>query len=121
VRIVRTLLVAVALTACASQAQTTTGGIEGTVTAGPTCPVEIQGSPCPPGVWSGTVRATAADGSAHETETDAAGRYTLPLQPGTYSVVPVVEGGGPPTAKAVSVTVGNAMQQLNLHVDTGIR
>ena len=120
----RTLALAVmttALVACASSARTALGGIEGSVTAGPTCPVEIQGSPCPPSLWTGTVRATAADGTTHETETDTAGLYRLALEPGTYTVVPVVDGAGPPTAKPATVTVGDAMQRLDLQVDTGIR
>jgi carboxypeptidase family protein len=113
--------VALALAACASPAAAPAGGIEGTVTAGPTCPVEIQGSPCPPQVWTGTVRATAPDGAEHETQTDASGLYRLALEPGTYTVVPVIEGSGPPIAKPVSVTVGDVMQTLDLQVDTGIR
>jgi hypothetical protein len=120
-RTVALAVVTAALVACASSAQTATGGIEGTVTAGPMCPVEVQGSPCPPGVWTGTVRATAADGTTHETETDTAGNYHLALDPGTYSVVPLVEGGGPPTARPVTVTVSEPMQQLDLQVDSGIR
>ena len=116
------LAVSASLTACASPAERPTGGISGTVTAGPTCPVEIAGSPCPPGVWTGTVRATATDGTAHETQTDEAGRYRLPLLDGTYEVIPVIEGGGPPSAARVSVTVtAGGMQTLDLQVDTGIR
>ena len=120
-RTVVAAMLAVFLVSCASDAAAPTGGIEGTVTAGPTCPVEIQGSPCPPGVWTGTVRATASDGATHETGTDANGRYRLGLEPGSYTVVPVIEGSGPPIAKPVTVTVGAAMQQLDLQVDTGIR
>jgi Carboxypeptidase regulatory-like domain len=111
----------IALGACASQAAAPSGGVEGTVTAGPTCPVEIQGSPCPPQIWTGTVRATGADGSVHDTETDAAGRYRLSLAPGTYDVAAVVAGPGPPSARPVSVTVGESIQTLDLQVDTGIR
>jgi hypothetical protein len=120
-RTVTLAIVAVTLVACASPARAPSGGIEGTVTAGPTCPVEIQGSPCPPGVWTGTVRATASDGSTDEAQTDDQGRYRLALDPGTYSVVPVVEGSGPPIAKPATVTVADVMQQLDLQVDTGIR
>jgi len=120
-RILACAIVAIALVACAAEAQTPTGGIEGTVTAGPTCPVEVQGSPCPPGVWTGTVRATGADGTIQETATNEQGGYLLALEPDTYSVVPLIEGTGPPIAKPVTVTVGDAMQQLDLQVDTGIR
>jgi hypothetical protein len=112
---------ALALAACAPRAASATGGIEGSVTAGPTCPVEIQGSPCPPQIWTGTVRATAADGTQHEVLTDRAGHYRLELAPGTYTVVPVVQDAGPVLAKPVTVTVGDSMQTLDLQVDTGIR
>ncbi|MFI5055918.1 MAG: hypothetical protein ACHQAW_05890 [Actinomycetota bacterium] len=116
------LAVSVSLTACASSAEQPTGGISGTVTTGPTCPVEIAGSPCPPGVWTGTVRATAIDGARYETLTDGSGRYRLPLLDGTYEVIPVIEGGGPPSSAPVSVTVtAGGMQTLDLQVDTGIR
>ena len=122
----RSLLVVLALSAslaaCASSAEQPTGGISGRVTAGPTCPVELAGSPCPPGVWTGTVRATATDGARYETQTDGAGRYRLPLLDGTYEVIPVIEGGGPPSSAPVSVTVtADEMQTLDLQVDTGIR
>lgn len=116
------LVVSLSLSACASGAGQPTGGISGTVTAGPTCPVEIAGSPCPPRVWTGTVRATGSDGTTRETQTDAEGRYRLPLPDGTYDVTPVTDGGGPPSAAPVSVTVtAGAMQTLDLQVDTGIR
>jgi hypothetical protein len=120
-RTIALVLVPLTLVACAAGANAQSGGIEGTVSAGPTCPVEIQGSPCPPGLWTGTVRATAADGTSHETETDDHGGYRLALEPGTYTVAPVVEGPGPPIAKPVTVTVGDVMQRLDLQVDTGIR
>jgi hypothetical protein len=120
-RVLATAVLCGILISCAATAGAPTGGIEGTVTTGPTCPVEIQGSPCPPGVWTGTVSATGADGSAHEAQTDGQGHFQLALEPGTYSVVPVLDGSGPPTAKPVTVIVGAAMQQLDLQVDTGIR
>jgi len=107
--------------ACGAAAGAPGGGLQGRVTSGPMCPVEIQGSPCPPAVWTGTVRATASDGSTHDTTTGADGSYRLALQPGTYTVTPVVPGGGPPTAKPVTIQVGDSMQTLDLVVDSGIR
>jgi hypothetical protein len=107
--------------ACGTGAGAPSGGLQGRVTSGPTCPVEIQGSPCPPAAWTGTVRATATDGAVHETTTGADGAYRLTLQPGSYTVSPVVTGGGPPTAKPVTVVVSDSMQTLDLQVDSGIR
>ena len=107
--------------ACASGAGMPAGGIEGRVTTGPTCPVQREGSPCPPGIWTGTVRATSSDGAAYESATGPDGSYRLALAPGTYTVTPVVDGAGPPTAEPVTVTVGSTMQQLDLQLDSGIR
>ncbi len=116
------LMVLVLAAACASNAGSApSGGIEGHVTIGPTCPVEREGSPCPPGTWSGTVRATASDGSVQDTVTAADGSYQLALAPGTYTVTPVVAGAGPPIAKPVTVSVTSVMQQLDLQLDSGIR
>ena len=121
-RVCAAALVVLLLSACASGAAAPSGGIQGTVTSGPTCPVESLTSPCPPGAWTGTVRATATDGSMRETQTDDHGSYVLHLAAGTYTVVPVIEGSGPPTAKPVPVTVTDgAMQTVDLLVDTGIR
>jgi hypothetical protein len=117
------LLVVTALSACARSGSSDrpTGGISGVVVAGPTCPVETIESPCPPGLWTGTVRATAADGTMYEVGSDDAGRYTLLLPPGSYTVVAVTEGGGPPTGIPSDVTVAQALVTLDLEVDTGIR
>ena len=71
--------------------------------------------------WPRNACATASDGTRYETQTDGAGRYRLPLRDGAYEVVPVVEGGGPPSSASVSVTVTGGMQTLDLQVDTGIR
>ena len=108
-------------TACASGAGSPAGGVDGRVTIGPTCPVQREGSPCPPGVWSGTVRATSSDGDAHDTTTGPDGSYQLKLPPGTYTVTPVIDGPGPPTAQPQTVTVGTTMQRLDLQLDSGIR
>jgi hypothetical protein len=91
------------------------------VAAGPTCPVERAGSPCPPQVWSGTVRATDRDGKTYEAETDAQGNYSLSLPPGTYGVVPVTQGALPRGIPTSETVTGGPMQRLDLQVDTGIR
>lgn len=112
-------LLSLLLVACGPEG---TGGIEGRVLAGPVCPVETEGSPCPPSPWEGTVRATGADGSTVETTSDAEGRYSLRLPPGTYVVTAVTETASLPAAIPVEVTVVEGSSQvLDLEVDTGIR
>ncbi len=115
-------LVILLLGACGAPEPAATGGIVGRVLAGPTCPVETAGSPCPPAPWEGTVRATATDGSTYETRSDADGHYRLALPPGTYVVAAVTETGGPPAAIPTEVTVeAGPPLALDLQVDTGIR
>jgi len=111
-----------ALMACArSSSPANPSGIFGTVTAGPTCPVERAGSPCPPAPWVGTVRATDDAGDPNEARTDDNGNYTLTLPPGSYEVVAVTDGG-PPTSQpdTIDVQPGHPVR-VDLTVDTGIR
>jgi hypothetical protein len=114
------LAIGLATTACSHGAGQR--GIDGTVRAGPTCPVERAGSPCPPRVWTGTVRASTS-GASYEAVTDAQGRFAMDLPPGTYEIVAVTDGG-PPTGVPTIVTVHEGegpSQRVDLTVDTGIR
>lgn len=130
VRAVTTMMrsvLAVALTllllACArsSSPSAPPTGIYGTVTAGPTCPVERADSPCPPRPWSGTVRATDRSGKSYDVETDAQGNYSLALPPGTYEVVPVTESALPRGIPTTATVAEGPKQLLDLQLDTGIR
>jgi hypothetical protein len=117
------VLVAVAVASCGGAGSGDgTSGIRGRALAGPQCPVEVQGSPCPPVPWEGTVVATDVDGSAEYTvETDADGRFELPLEPGTYEIS-IVSDSSPPFAKPQSVTVEpGSFAEVTVSVDTGIR
>jgi hypothetical protein len=111
------------LVACSKTASpSASAGIFGTVRAGPICPVEQVGSPCPPQPWSGTVRATAADGHSFETTTDEAGSYALSVPAGSYTVVAVTEDGTLPMGVPNDAVVGDdARIRVDLEVDTGIR
>jgi hypothetical protein len=111
-----------ALIACGrSSSPANPSGIFGTVTAGPTCPVEQVGSPCPPAPWVGTVLATDEAGHPTDTRTDESGNYTLTLAPGRYEVMAVTDGG-PPTGQPVTIDVQSGRTtRVDLTVDTGIR
>lgn len=119
------VLVALAVVACGADAEGSgdgTSGIRGRAVSGPQCPVEVAGSPCPDRPYEGTVVATEADtGDAFTVETDAEGRFELPLAPGTYQVSIEAESP-PPFAKPQTVTVEHdAFTQITVTVDTGIR
>ena len=114
-------ILSLSVLASCSTGPAATRGIEGQVLAGPTCPVESPGLDCAPAPWTGTVRATAEDGSSYEAETDGMGNYAMDLPPGTYTVVAVTDGSMPTgIPQTVQVTEG-APLHLDLEVDTGIR
>jgi hypothetical protein len=117
------VLVAVAVASCGGNGSGDgTSGIRGQALAGPQCPVEVQGSPCPPIPYEGTVIATDVEsGAGYTVETDADGRFELALEPGTYEVS-IVSESSPPFAKPVSVTVQpDTFAEVTVSVDTGIR
>jgi hypothetical protein len=97
-------------------------GIRGRALAGPQCPVEVEGSPCPPLPWRGTILVTdTASGERFTAETGADGRFRLALPPGTYDVSIDVTSP-PPFAKPRAVTVvDGAFADVVVSVDTGIR
>ena len=97
-------------------------GIRGQALAGPQCPVEVEGSPCPDLPWEGTVVATdVVTDEAFTVTTDEEGRFELPLAPGTYSVS-IVVATAPSFAKPQTVTVeAGTFTEIVVAVDTGIR
>ena len=99
-----------------------TSGIRGQALAGPQCPVEIEGSPCPALPWQGTVVAVeTASGEKFTVETDDQGRFRLALAPGRYEVT-ISSESSPPFAKPQSVTVeAGTFTEIVVSVDTGIR
>jgi hypothetical protein len=123
-RLVLAVLLTVVVGACGADrdAGASDSGIRGRAVAGPQCPVEVAGSPCPDLPFEGTVVATsAATGDRFTVETDADGRFELPLAPGTYEVS-IDSPSPPPFAKPLTVTVrGGAFARVTVVVDTGIR
>ncbi len=119
------VLVALAVVACGADGEGSgdgTSGIRGRAVSGPQCPVEVEGSPCPDLPYEGIVVATdAATGDAFTVETDAEGRFELPLAPGRYEVS-IQSESQPPFAKPQTVTVEQgAFAEITVTVDTGIR
>lgn len=112
----------VALACGGPDAGAPSAGIRGQALAGPQCPVEVEGSPCPDLPWEGTVIATdVATDEAFTARTDAEGRFELPLAPGTYAVS-IVVATAPPFAKPQTVAVAaGTFTEIVVTVDTGIR
>jgi hypothetical protein len=81
------------LVACAKAGSSSgSSGIQGTVTIGPGCPVEVQGSPCPDRPYAAKVVVHQGANLVTTFETGADGRFRIPLDPGTYDVSAVSLG-----------------------------
>ena len=110
----------------ASPAPTTTtpsgrSGIQGSVKAGPTCPVEQQNSPCPDRPVAGAdVTATSSAGEEHSTTADDQGNFSLELPAGAYDVTASSEAVMGCDTQRVDVRAGY-YTPVAITCDTGIR
>jgi hypothetical protein len=97
-------------------------GIEGVAVAGPQCPVEVVGSPCPARPVSVTLTVIDSAGGVVTTFTTSAdGRFQVELTPGTYMLATRVKNG-PQLLRPVTVNVKDgAYTEVRLFLDTGIR
>jgi hypothetical protein len=106
-------------------ASATVAGVGGSVTAGPTCPVERPGDPsCVPRPVAGAVLVvrSAAGAEVARFTTDASGLYRIALPPGDYSIEPQPVTGLMGTARPATFTVAaGALTSLAIAYDTGIR
>lgn len=116
------MLALAALIACGAGGGATgaRGVVRGRVTAGPTCPVERAGSPCPEQPVRATLAFTGPSGSA-TTTSDAHGDYEVRLPAGDYTVrVSAPVGISHGTTERTHVDAGRTTT-LNITLDTGIR
>ncbi|MHB8328072.1 MAG: hypothetical protein ACYDD6_00340 [Acidimicrobiales bacterium] len=114
---------ALASSACSSGAPSTTSvAVSGSVTAGPTCPVERAGQPCPPASVHGTVVAAVSGGrQAANARIGADGHYAFALSPGIYTFA-VDTGSMLPRCPSRLVTVRpGTPARVDITCDTGIR
>ena len=97
-------------------------GVHGTVSAGPTCPVERADEPCPPQPAVATVRATNESGEEiATTESGSDGRYSVALPPGRY-VLTATTGSAYPYCDPTEIEVPPARDVVaDISCDTGIR
>jgi hypothetical protein len=102
-------------------------GVRGTVTSGPTCPVETQ-PPDPacaarPVAGAVLVLTNAAGAEVGRVASAADGTFTVELAPGVYHLTaqPVEGLMGTPEPLDVEVEAGQPMTELQVSYDTGIR
>ena len=97
------------------------GTVSGTIMAGPTCPVEQVGSPCPNRPLRTSVLILSRSGQVEAwARSDVHGRYSVHVAPGTYFVA--VQTPVWPRCPATRIVVeASRPTRANLLCDTGIR
>ena len=83
-----TTLTAFALASCSIGGGTGDGttGIRGSVVLGPTCPVELANSPCPPAPYAARITVKQGGDAIASYDTSPGGTFHIQLAPGTYTV-----------------------------------
>ena len=97
-------------------------GVEGTVTIGPTCPVQRIESPCPDRPYEAAI--TALDASGHvaaQTRSAADGRFRMLLPTGTYTLRTESTGALPRAWEESVVVESGRFATIQIVLDSGIR
>jgi hypothetical protein len=97
------------------------GFVTGRVTAGPTCPVERIGHPCPPRAVVAEVQARAAGRVVASSRSRTNGTYRLELRGGTYTVVAVTHNDFPRCVGRTATVTAEHTTNVDITCDTGIR
>ncbi len=113
-KLVAVVVLAVALVVGACGVGAPDSGLAGVVLAGPTCPVERVGQPCPDRPVAVHLRAGSVRFAS-----DAHGRFRVALAPGTYTIVN--DGGTFPRCRATATVPADAYATITITCDTGIR
>ena len=111
------------LATCSIYSPTPRGsGIEGQALLGPMCPVVEPGQVCADQPYQATLTVRSLDGmQVAQFQTDAQGRFQVPLVPGEYILHPE-SPNGLPFANDQSFTVQTgSFTQITVHYDSGIR
>ena len=117
------LVAALGASACGGAAPSPTTGLTGVVARGPITPVCRVDVPCD-APFSAGFTVNRSGRQVAQFQTDVAGRFTVFLDPGGYTVVPKPDAPlMSPTLQAKSVIVADTGQLtfVTLNFDTGIR
>jgi hypothetical protein len=97
-------------------------GVEGTVTIGPTCPVQRIDSPCPDRPYEATVIVLdAARRPVAEVRSAADGHFRVVLAPGAYTLSPQAQGAFPHAAEQTVTVLEGQITTVQIAFDSGIR
>jgi hypothetical protein len=112
------VILALVLAACGQVGSSS--GIRGTILAGPACPGPARlDSPCPDRPVAMTVEVVSGTTVAATFTTDAAGKFSVSVGPGSYTLRS--KSGLPALKSATVVVVDGQFTDVELHADTGIR
>jgi hypothetical protein len=132
-KILRLVIVLLLLAACNTPDQnsnqqvgiTRKSGIEGTVTIGPTCPVQRLNDPsCDDRPYQGVIHVSGTNKTqVAKFQADSDGKFKLELEPGNYTLEPQTPMNNIlPRASNQDVTVvAGAFTPVNIQYDSGIR
>jgi Carboxypeptidase regulatory-like domain len=124
-RTVALIVAIVAMGGCAEAArpEAPVSGIRGHVIAAPTCPVKIQGSPCPKETVETAVVVLTERGDRIATvSTNAEGSFSIDLSPGDYVLTARPPEGSTYVPRQTAVTVEPATYaRVTLILDTRLR
>jgi hypothetical protein len=115
------------LTAASAEASTRPdSGIKGTVSIGPTCPVErIPPDPnCADRPYDALIRATRAGRTLARTRSGGDGSFTLRLRPGSYRLIASSPSPAPYTRSSNELVVrvrSHRFVRVHIAFDSGIR
>ena len=122
-RRIHSILLLLLFASCSPQIPANTG-IEGQVLIGPMCPVVRQGQECPDQPYQATLTILTSEGrKVTQFNTDADGRFHLPLAPGTYILHPQTPQNQPMPVAAEQTfrAVEGQFIQIKVIFDSGIR
>jgi hypothetical protein len=117
--------VALLLAACGGRAVSgsapPSGTVHGSVLAGPTCPVERVGHPCPPRPVVATIQASEGTRVVASTRSATDGTYRLAVPAGSFTIRAVTGTAFPRCGSQPVVVATGTDVEVALTCDTGIR
>ena len=110
------------LATCSAEPASTTSGVEGQVFIGPVCPVVQEGQECPDQPYQATLTVNNSNGrEIVKVQTDAQGRFKIPLEPGEYILHPESPNVMPYANEQTFTVVSGKFTQITVNYDSGIR